>query len=582
LVLLLGVGAATLVPARRAEAKYTAELQADTLVLTGDGKGDTLALRLAAGDPTQLEVDVKNDGTADFAFDRSLFTAISITAGAGRDTILVDETNGAFTDESLVIDGGAGADTITGGSGDDKIIGGDGDDVIDPRRGADVVLAGAGDDVVIWNPGDGSDVIEGEDGDDQLVFNGSNANEAFDFSANGARVRMTRNVGAITMDLDGVEAVELTTLGGADTVTVNDLTGTALAHVDVDLSGAGGVGDTQVDTVVVTGTAGSDVVSVGVSKGVLEVEGVTTLVRVSNGEPTDVVDFVAQDGDELHVLGTRDADTMTIFPSPVAGSIRTFVDGFPASVDISNGGKLVVFGLAGDDTITATNGLRTLPIALELDGGSGDDSITGSDGDDVIFAGGGDDVVRGGIGSDVVFLGAGKDTALWNPGDGSDSIEGDGGNDTLLFSGSNVGESIDFSANGTRLRLLRNVGAVTMDVNGVEQVQLQARGAADDITVNDLTATDVRSVTVDLDALPGSGTGDGAVDTVRVNGTDDVDKFSLQPTATGVQVTRKNLDVFVDHPETTDSLVVNGLGGVDKFSVAPGVSTAISLTLNPD
>jgi hypothetical protein len=322
---------------------------------------------------------------------------------------------------------------------------------------------------------------------------------------------------------------------------------------------------------------------VGATNGVLEVEGVTTEVRVSNGEPAlDVVQFVAQDGDEVHVLGTPDPDTMTIFPSPVSGAIRAFVDGFDASVDVSNGGKLVVFGLGGDDTITATNGLRTLPTKLELDGGAGDDVITGGDGDDVIFGGGGDDVVRGGIGSDVVFLGAGKDTALWDPGDGSDTIEGEGGNDTLLFSMSNANETVDLSANGTRLRLFRNVGSVTMDVNGVQQIVLQARGGTDDVTVNDLTATDVRSVTVDLAALPGTGTGDGQVDTVRVNGTDDVDRFALKPTDTGVQVTRKNLDVEVDHPETSDSLVVNGLGGVDKFSADPGVSTAISLTLNPD
>jgi hypothetical protein len=115
------------------------------------------------------------------------------------------------------------------------------------------------------------------------------------------------------------------------------------------------------------------------------------------------------------------------------------------------------------------------------------------------------------------------------------------------------------------------------------QVLIQARGSADDITVNDLTATDVKVVDIDLDAQPGTGTPDGAVDTVRVNGTNDVDKFALKTTATGgVSVTRKNLEVDVDHPETTDSLVVNGLGGVDKFVVDPGVSTAISLTLNPD
>ena len=58
---------------------------------------------------------------------------------------------------------------------------------------------------------------------DTLVFNGSDVAETFDVSANGRRVRFTRDVGNITMDLDGVEEIDLNALGGADTVTVNDL-----------------------------------------------------------------------------------------------------------------------------------------------------------------------------------------------------------------------------------------------------------------------------------------------------------------------------------------------------------------------
>ena len=88
-------------------------------------------------------------------------------------------------------------------------------------------------------------------------------------------------------------------------------------------------------------------------------------------------------------------------------------------------------------------------------------------------------------------MGAGDDTFVWNPGDGSDTVEGQGGNDTMQFNGSNVNENIDLSANGSRLRLFRDVGNVTMDVNGVEQVNVNALGGADTITVNDLTGTDV-------------------------------------------------------------------------------------------
>ena len=130
-------------------------------------------------------------------------------------------------------------------------------------------------------------------------------------------------------------------------------------------------------------------------------------------------------------------------------------------------------------------------VRLTIDGGAGNDTIIGSDGNDVLIGGDGNDTIIGGRGNDVAFLGDGDDTFVWNPGDGSDIVEGQGGSDTLQFNGSNANENIDMSANGSRLRLFRDVGNVTMDVNGVEQVNVAALGGADTITVNDLTGTDV-------------------------------------------------------------------------------------------
>ena len=45
-------------------------------------------------------------------------------------------------------------------------------------------------------------------------FNGSNANEHFDISANGSRVRFFRDVGNVTMDVNGVEQINFTALAG--------------------------------------------------------------------------------------------------------------------------------------------------------------------------------------------------------------------------------------------------------------------------------------------------------------------------------------------------------------------------------
>ena len=57
-------------------------------------------------------------------------------------------------------------------------------------------------------------------------------------SANGDRLRFFRDAGNITMDTHDVERVDFVALGGADVVTVNDLRGTGVREVNVDLGPA--------------------------------------------------------------------------------------------------------------------------------------------------------------------------------------------------------------------------------------------------------------------------------------------------------------------------------------------------------
>ena len=83
--------------------------------------------------------------------------------------------------------------------------------------------------------------------------------------------------------------------------------------------------------------------------------------------------------------------------------------------------------------------------------------------------------------------------------------------DTLQFNGNSANENMDLSANGSRLKLFRTQGNVTMDVAGVERVNVVPLGGADTITVNDLTHTDDTDVNLVLAATPGSGVGDSQV-----------------------------------------------------------------------
>ena len=151
------------------------------------------------------------------------------------------------------------------------------------------------DDVFQWDPGDGSDVVEGGDGNDKMFFFGSNQDEKFTISANGQRVLFTRDVGGITMDLDDLEQIELRTLGGADDVTVNDLTGTDLTHVELALRGPNGGVDGQTDTITVNGTQGADNFGVAGDVGGLRVFGLHTEITIFDrtalaGQPTALVE----------------------------------------------------------------------------------------------------------------------------------------------------------------------------------------------------------------------------------------------------------------------------------------------------
>ncbi len=389
------------------------------------------------------------------------------------------------------------ADTIAGGDGPDTCIGGDGADTVAGGRGDDIALLGNGDDNFIWNPGDGSDTVEGQANADTLTMDLSNIAEKVELSANGGRLRLTRDVANITMDTNDVETVDLHELGGTDTITVDSLLGTDVTRVNADLAGTlgGSAGDGAADTVVVNGTDLADTVPVTASGGVVKAVNGPTSVFVSNAEPAnDVLQVNTLAGSDsvsffrgvsallsLNVDGGADPDT--IFPTGTAGpdSVQLVLSATPSTVDVSMDGgstfahvlasdvsdRIDVQTLGGPDTIVAGNGLSTL-APLVLDGGPGRTPSPAATATTPCFGGDDNDTVTGGRGTDVAFLGNGDDTFVWNPGDSSDVVEGQAGTDTLDFHGANINEKIDLSANGSRLRLTRDVANITMDTNDVE------------------------------------------------------------------------------------------------------------------
>ena len=192
----------------------------DTVVNNG-GNGDEVYTVVANGSRVRLD----RVSPAPFTLDIGTTESLVVNLNGGNDAFTAG--NGLAPLIKLTVDGGEGNDAITGGDGDDLLLGGNGNDTVTGGRGSDVALMGAGDDTFVWNPGDGSDVVEGQAGTDTLLFNGSNAGEKIDLSANGSRLRFTRDVGNVAIDANAVEDVTFNALGGNDAIAVNDLTAPA-------------------------------------------------------------------------------------------------------------------------------------------------------------------------------------------------------------------------------------------------------------------------------------------------------------------------------------------------------------------
>jgi Ca2+-binding RTX toxin-like protein len=289
------VAAATaigLAVASPATAATSASVANDALTVVGTDGNDQIALRLAPGNTGTLQVVF--DGTLDGSFDRTTFSKIVVLLGNGDDRFDIDQTNGAFPDEQVTANGGNGDDILNGGDGAELFIGGNGKDAVDGNRGNDTADLGTGMDSFTWDPGDGSDVIDGGTATDTLVFNGANVNEQMSLSPNGERSLFHRVQANIDMDMVSVERLDLRALGGADTVTINDMSGTDFRQADVDLGGA----DDAIDTVIVNGTENADHIKVKAHGTRVDVEGLQTETRLNGTEASDVLRINALGGDD--------------------------------------------------------------------------------------------------------------------------------------------------------------------------------------------------------------------------------------------------------------------------------------------
>jgi Ca2+-binding RTX toxin-like protein len=342
----------------------------------------------------------------------------------------------------------------------------------------------------------------------------------------------------------------------------------------------------------------------------------------------------------------------------ISGQVATLnLDGANDSVTVSVSGGLLVHGQttgglnSGSDWDSATPGDQTVPadgtfvvvvnggdgndslavlaknseiVTAALNGGSGDDVLTGSDTGDSLEGADGNDRLVGAKGGDAMSGGTGNDTLVWNNGDGSDSIDGDAGNDATEVNGNpTLGDAFTLEPNAGRIKFQRvnlvpftldaaterfevnglagddflqaeaGVGALTLlsvdggagadTLNGSDGPDLilggegndvLSGGGGDDRVVGDRGADTMSGGTGDDTLVWNNGdgsdiaNGDDGRDDVEVNGAPAAgDVFTVQPNGVRIKFDRTNLVPFTVDIGSSETLHANGLGGDDTITV---------------
>jgi len=308
--------------------------------------------------------------------------------------------------------------------------------------GTDSVVGSFANDTIIWNPGDGSDTNDGGVGNDRVIVNGSDTANTFTVGTAGVAASFDlRFVGPFTIDIVRAEVLEINGRGGDDTINASGLPA-GLIVLEI-------TGGTGTDTVV--GSAGDD------------------RIIWNPGDGSD-----SNDGgpgvDRVIVNGSDTANTFTVGTAGAAAGFDLRFVG-PFTIDIVRAEVLEINGRGGDDTINA-NALPAGVIALQITGGTGNDTITGS---------------------------AGDDTNIWNNGDNTDTFDGGAGNDLQIVNGAGAGDIVTIlAATGAPIPnsvLFRRTNLIPFDVTMGNTERLRVNGLGGDDVV------DASSLSVGLIAL---------------------------------------------------------------------------------
>lgn len=334
-------------------------------------------------------------------------------------------------------------------------------------------------------------------------------------------------------------------------------------EIDVSLGepAAGAAADSG-DGIIVSGSTGADVVTLGVNGADLNADG-----------DIDIGPLVGADdaAGDRQLLGQDGDDILSAAGNPVTGAsaLATTLNGGNGTDTLTGGDKAdTQTGGAGTDTLTGGADVDTLSGDAgtdTLNGGVGNDTLNGGTENDTLNGDAGNDTLNGEAGIDTVNGGTEDDTL--NGGDGNDIESGDDGND-VFEQGAGLPNGADVLNGGLGRDEVRYLGRgrrVTVTLDGVANdgdpaapgegdnvgadSQLEsALGTLYDDTLTGNALNNVLSGNAGKDTLtggPGNDTLNGGADADVENGEAGNDTFDQEAAANGADVMAGGADADI-------------------------------------
>lgn len=286
---------------------------------------------------------------------------------------------------------------------------------------------------------------------------------------------------------------------------------------------------------------------------------------------------MAGEGDALHGGAGEDTAQFDLGNTDATGFVFDRAS-FPGSLELDGVERFV--GTDGNDVIMLPTGYTADGSGVTVDGGQGDDIISGADGSEALIGGEGNDKIAGLGGSDEIHGNRGDDT-IWG-GSGDDVIHGDEGNDTVHYALGSGSDVIDGGADSDTLKVTTPDGAGPLieyvKAAGTEIVltptQMNATPAPAPYNAT-LTARNVETLDFDLKngnwlvfGQGGSDLGAAAVTDVKVTGDDTNTSlwFANVSSATRLDATLGGgNDTYVGGGQSVNQ-TVDGGAGIDSIN----------------